>query len=879
MKRKNRALLTAVTCVMMIFTMAAFFNVVYADNDSVRYEFDPPIAVSLYVKEYGTGKIYTEEDFKGKPTVIVMGGVDCGNTLATLDNLYEALEKGKDFYLLDLLVKGAVVSDIETHIEKYSRSIFSNNYYPNNSLYESIAKQIGLPRSTVIMPIIAVLDEKGQAVLAASGTESIEGAVEGLAMALGELDEYYREREEYYESLKGPIFKVSNKVHYDEAFKVLDIVNEERATEGLTPLEMDSNLLKLANQRGAEISFYYSHTRPNGEPWSTLIKQGGIRSEIIAVGYGSAAAAMNGWMNSEGHRKNILTPGFRYMGVSAYEADGEMFWVQVFSNEKESIAPKRSDVVTETHSVETLLGQDIYFGENYENRSDYFAVNIDTVTEMKTLIVLFNTNWYPIQHSNLDPDIWNWSSSNTGVATVDEKGRVTAKKAGKTTITVTNKNKPSVKASATVEVFIPITKATVTGISDKAYTGQALTQNISVSFNGTALQENRDFEVQYSNNKEEGTATVKITGKGSYNGSVARTFKITHSLRKVAAKAATCTVAGNVEYWHCNGCNKNFSNDNATNEVTTTVISPLGHNYGNWTETKAASCTAKGEETRTCKRDASHKETRDIVALGHSYGEWAVTKAATTSSTGVETRICMHDSSHTETRTIAKLPAPGSDPKQKAKDGTATGAGASEAAANKAITSSASDEGPTGSKFAPLLLRSSSQGNNNINLTWSAAKGAKKYVVYGNACGKKNKMKKLATVTGKKYNVKKIAKKLKKGTYHKFMVVALDKNNNVVSTSKVIHVATKGNKKNANPTKLTVKKTKVSIKKGKTFKIGAKQVGKNVKNHRGICYESSNAKIASVNAKGVVTAKKKGTCYVYAYAQNGIYKKIQVVVK
>ena len=52
-----------------------------------------------------------------------------------------------------------------------------------------------------------------------------------------------------------------------------------------------------------------------------------------------------------------------------------------------------------------------------------------------------------------------------------------------------------------------------------------------------------------------------------------------------------------------------------------------------------------------------------------------------------------------------------------------------------------------------------------------------------------------------------------------------------------------------------------------------------VKMHRGMRYLSTNKKIASVSKKGIVKAKKKGTCYVYAYAQNGVYKKIKVVVR
>ena len=146
-------------------------------------------------------------------------------------------------------------------------------------------------------------------------------------------------------------------------------------------------------------------------------------------------------------------------------------------------------------------------------------------------------------------------------------------------------------------------------------------------------------------------------------------------------------------------------------------------------------------------------------------------------------------------------------------------------------------------------------------------------------------MQKLATSAGKSMNFKKVlGKKLKKGTYYKFMVVALDRNNNVVSSSKIIHVATKGGKVgNVGKVTTKAKKNKVVIKKGKTFKLKGKQTPAvkklKVKKHRAVKYESSNPKIATVTKKGVIKGKKKGTCFIYAYAQNGVFAKIKVTVK
>ena len=80
---------------------------------------------------------------------------------------------------------------------------------------------------------------------------------------------------------------------------------------------------------------------------------------------------------------------------------------------------------------------------------------------------------------------------------------------------------------------------------------------------------------------------------------------------------------------------------------------------------------------------------------------------------------------------------------------------------------------------------------------------------------------------------------------------------------------------------IIVNKTSVSLAVGKTFTIQAEQVLKDkpIAGHQNIKYESSNSKVASVTSKGVIKAKSKGTCYIYVYAQNGMYKRIKVTVK
>ena len=110
-------------------------------------------------------------------------------------------------------------------------------------------------------------------------------------------------------------------------------------------------------------------------------------------------------------------------------------------------------------------------------------------------------------------------------------------------------------------------------------------------------------------------------------------------------------------------------------------------------------------------------------------------------------------------------------------------------------------------------------------------------------------------------------------------MVAVSANDKVVSTSKTVHAATDSKFKNPKKVKTKAKKNKVVVKANKTFKLSGKQVGKKVKKHRGVRYETSDAAVATVSAKGAIKGVKKGTCFVYAYAQNGVCAKIKVIVK
>lgn len=117
--------------------------------------------------------------------------------------------------------------------------------------------------------------------------------------------------------------------------QIVNLVNEERAKAGLSPVTESSALSKAAYTRAQEISRNFSHTRPNGSYFSSILQQNGLSyistGENIAYGQRTAQEVMNGWMNSASHRANILNPNYTTIGVGFYQgSNGTNYWSQLF---------------------------------------------------------------------------------------------------------------------------------------------------------------------------------------------------------------------------------------------------------------------------------------------------------------------------------------------------------------------------------------------------------------------------------------------------------------------------------------------------------------------------------------------------------------------
>lgn len=123
----------------------------------------------------------------------------------------------------------------------------------------------------------------------------------------------------------------------DFADQVLSLINQERANAGAGALSMNGTVQNAAGIRAVELTSNFSHTRPDGSNCFSALDQNGVgygaAGENIAAGQSSPQAVVNSWMNSEGHRANILSGNFSQIGIACYYDPNTpygYYWVQLF---------------------------------------------------------------------------------------------------------------------------------------------------------------------------------------------------------------------------------------------------------------------------------------------------------------------------------------------------------------------------------------------------------------------------------------------------------------------------------------------------------------------------------------------------------------------
>ncbi len=259
-------------------------------------------------------------------------------------------------------------------------------------------------------------------------------------------------------SAENTVIKISGTKNYSYAFQVLALVNEERAAEGLSPLTLDKNMTEQAMERAAQVTVYFDHGRPTGgsgtDTLTALMKEypsafGSSAGENIAINQSSPSAVMNSWMNSSGHKANILNSKYTTIGIGYFEGG----WVQVFGAGSATTFSQPGNK-TSTYSIE--INESVCPITLSLNSST--AVTLDAGETISRTVRITNPEF-----TYMKVPITNavWSSSNTSVATVSN-GTVTAVAPGSAVITASVGSK-----SISFNVNVPV-RPTAVNISKTA---------------------------------------------------------------------------------------------------------------------------------------------------------------------------------------------------------------------------------------------------------------------------------------------------------------------------------------------------------------------------------------------------------------------------
>lgn len=187
-------------------------------------------------------------------------------------------------------------------------------------------------------------------------------------------------------------------------------------------------------------------------------------------------------------------------------------------------------------------------------------------------------------------------------------------------------------------------------------------------------------------------------------------------------------------------------------------------------------------------------------------------------------------------------------------------------------------------KKLPLLLAKGKGGKNQISLSWTKWNGADGYEVYWSYRGKKENFQLLCETNAAM--AKAAHKKLNAKKQYTYFVAAFQKNGlakTYTALSPKLYVSQKS-EKTTNVKSIRLNKSKLTLKKGKTFQIKATLVKENkkkklLKQVAECRYLTSDKKIATVDKKGKIKAKKKGKCVIYAITNNGVSAQVKVTVK
>jgi hypothetical protein len=549
-------------------------------------------------------------------TVLMFFSTGCGNSSKSFTGFAQSdwISDSK-VNVVAVESHGATKAATQAFMQEYAYGNQSfHTYYGNRNLQIAYAKLI-FNSTSVTWPFVLVIDnEEGSnhiryCSMGALGADELGNAIS--AVLDGDFDDNSdddnnggssnnnnnggsSEIEDFFDSDSTVNVTVAGVQNYDCANEIVESVNQNRAENGLSALTMNATLTEAAMQRAAEIAVYYDHVRPNDSDCITVVsgKYSGYSKagENINYDYGDADAAstMEDWMNSPGHRENILTSVYTQIGVGVFTTNNMTWYVQMFGNSKTNTTTiSKTGSKTANVTVETL--------------PVHLSMKLLSASSAKTLSKNASGTYYlGTKTDNANDDVYT--------ALVPIVSNV--KDSSNSSLTIAN---ASVKNDGTGGVVLNAVAAGSGKVTLKAYEGETNPQTFTL----TVTDGNSN---NAANNSAAGSTTTTHTAASAWSSNAnshwhactvsGHTDKLdtaSHSAKTVAAVAATCSKTGLSAGSVCSVCGRTL--------VAQTTTAKTSHSYGSWTTTKAATATSTGTKVRTCSV-CGNKETATIAATG-----------------------------------------------------------------------------------------------------------------------------------------------------------------------------------------------------------------------------------------------------------------------
>ena len=507
-------------------------------------------------------------------------------------------------------------------------------------------------------------------------------------------DDLLQEHDKFY--IRGLDVYPDGELDYDYAGEVLRMMNEEREKVDAAPLLYDEDLAKCAQQRAVELSVLFSHDRPMG--FSVLYTYSKASGENIAAGYGTPSSVMNGWMNSPGHRQNILRETFCSVGVACFRYNGSLYWVQLFGTAAgEGVAETGQEAVTGHVVVRT----DANYDSNWYTPENEFAykcgkwlsipyysasLSDETVFEGEVTSPIFSVENPDYSYLYLPSSAKNWHVEDETIAKWTEDGLLGIQPgntefsctAGFLTatasLTVLQKEEPHTHhyvAAWRIEPTCtePGCTVYVCDICGDSYTADYISALghdliIDAAVPATCTEDGLtagehctrcdykvaqevipslghdliDHEAKAPTCTEKGWKAYQTCSRCDYT-SYEEIAALGHDIVTEAAAAATCTEPGLTEGEYCTRCDYKVAQE---------VIPALGHEWGAGIITVQPTETEPGEKFFTCSRCGETK-TEVIPELEHVHSYTAVITPPTCTEQGYTTHTCACGDSYVDT--------------------------------------------------------------------------------------------------------------------------------------------------------------------------------------------------------------------------------------